>query len=104
MNLLINESLVLPPSEIHCFRDVTLYSSVFKDLQILVESYQKDLVWRLMKHYGAFDFVHDIIEPGDEDGLVLGSGRGRCNICVSTISYENLDFVISRINNRIIIN
>lgn len=103
MNLLIDESLVLPPSEIHCFRDVTLYSSVFKDFQILVESYQKDLVWRLMKHYGAFDFVHDIIEPGYEQGLVLGNSRGRCNICVSTITYENLNFVISRINNRIII-
>lgn len=101
MNLLIDESLVLPPSEIHCFRDVTLYSSVFRDLQILVESYQKDLVWRLMKHYGAFDFVEDIVEPASEDGLVLGLSRGRCNICVSSINYENLDFIISRLNGRL---
>jgi hypothetical protein len=101
VNLLIDESLVLPPSEIHCFRDVTLYSSVFRDLQILVESYQKDLVWRLMKHYGAFDFVEDIVEPASEDGLVLGLSRGRCNICVSSINYENLDFIISRLNGRL---
>lgn len=54
-----------------------------------------------MKHYGAFDFVEDIVEPASEDGLVLGLSRGRCNICVSSINYENLDFIISRLNGRL---
>ena len=37
MNLLIDGSILPPPTEITCFRDVTLYGSVFCSLDVLIE-------------------------------------------------------------------
>ena len=99
MNLLIDGEIVLPPTEISCFRDVTLYGSVFADFNILIEdtTNHKDILWAWLKSHGAHDFVDYIIgEYETEHGVILSNRRG-CNICVSAINADNLSFIISRL-------
>ncbi len=51
MNLLIDGKLTLPPSSVSCFRDVTLYSTVFANFDVLVETRNKhkDMIWHWLK-------------------------------------------------------
>ena len=99
MNLLIDGKLTLPPSEVSCFRDVTLYGSVFGKFNILIDprQIQKDMVWMWLKQNGAHDFVDYILSSKDfETGIKLSS-RKTCNICVTSITADNLSFIISRL-------
>ncbi len=63
-NLIISSDLCQPPSEIICFRDLTLAASDKFDA-ILVEcnGIEKDYVWQWLRRYGAMDFVDDLIIP-----------------------------------------
>ena len=56
-------SLTEPPSSIHCFRDVTLYSKFFlkNDNVIVCPKGTRSLYWKWIKKYGAHDFVEDLI-------------------------------------------
>ncbi len=98
MKLLIDGKLAFPPSSISCFRDVTLYSSIFGDFDILIESRNKhkDIVWKWLKNKGAFDFVDDIVPHNKEYGISL-SYKKKCNICVTRITATNLDFIVNRL-------
>ncbi len=73
MNLLISGRLSHPPSSINCFRDVTLYASVFANFDVLVacERKNRDKHWRWLKKHGAFDFVEDIIDYNAEQGVTI---------------------------------
>ena len=97
MNLVIDGSILLPPTDIPCFRDVTLYGSVFCKLDILVEFPEKDLIWKFLKASHAHDFVGAVINPGEEPGTRISNTKGTCNICVGSINYDNLNFIISRL-------
>ena len=97
MNLLIDGRILPPPTEIPCFRDVTLYGSVFSNLSILIETTEKDLIWNFLKINSAHDFISAVILPGEEQGTRISSIRGSCNICVGSINYDNLNFIISRL-------
>ena len=71
MNLIIDASLSEPPSEVSVFRDVTLYSNVFLNYNILIEcdTDMKDLYDYWLKIRGAFDFVDDFVVYDEENGL-----------------------------------
>lgn len=97
MNLLIDGRILPPPTEIPCFRDVTLYGVTFANLSVLIETTEKDLIWEFLKFNSAHDFISGIVNPGEEVGTIISGTRGRCNICVNSINYDNLSFIISRL-------
>jgi len=97
MNLIIDAGLTEPPSEVAVFRDVTLYSDIFLHHDILLECVadMKDMYWYWLKREGAFDFVQDFIERGDEHGITIRPTGG--NISVKYLRAETLSKVISRL-------
>ena len=97
MNLVIDGNVLLPPTEIACFRDITLYGSVFCKLDILIEFPDKDLIWNFLKISSAHDFISAVVAPGEEHGTRISNNRGSCNICVGSINYDNTSFIISRL-------
>lgn len=73
MNLLISGKLTRPPSSVHCFRDITLYATVFADYDVLLtcQRQNRDKHWRWLKEHGAFDYVQDIVCHGEETGISI---------------------------------
>jgi len=97
MNLIIDASLTEPPSEVAVFRDITLYSNVFLNHDILVEcvSDMKDMYWYWLKRKGAFDYVQDFIEHNQENGITIRPDHA--SISVKYLRAETLARVISRL-------
>lgn len=97
MPLIIDATLTEPPSEVSCFRDVTLYASCFIKKRIVLEceDTMKDIYWKWLKRYGAFDYVDDIIEPFSESDISIRPMRG--NITVPSIDSANLRFILQRL-------
>ena len=98
MNLIISAGLTEPPSEVAVFRDVTLYSSSFLKMIVLLhcQRQMQDLYWYWLKSFGAFDFVEDIInETDDEPGITIGTSKA--TIVVKHLRAENLNYVVSRL-------
>lgn len=98
MNLIIDGNLTYPPSEISCVRDVTLFSTVWTEFEVLVEidRLYRDQVWKHLKRYGAYDYIQAIVSPDKEHGLKI-SDQPRSTIYVDKISCENLDYIINRL-------
>lgn len=98
MNLLIDGKLTLPPSSVSCFRDVTLYSTIFANFDVLIETRNKhkDMIWHWLKQKGAADYVKDFVRPGQESGFSVSYKRN-CNVCVTRITARNLSFIVSRL-------
>ena len=97
MPLIIDATLTEPPSEITCFRDVTLYTSCFIKKRIVVEceDAMKDIYWRWLKRYGAFDYVEDIVPLFSESDISIRPRKG--NITVPLIDAANLSFILQRL-------
>jgi len=94
MLTLISSDLCEPPSSTACFRDITLYSSCFLDAEVLLECEKEnaDLYWKWLREKGAWDFVEDIVEAGQEYGVSIRPQKG--NISVPRIYYDNLNFIV----------
>lgn len=86
-----------PPSSVHCFRDVTLYLSIIKNNDLLLEcrNRQVDMYYNWLKRYGAFDFIEDIIPIKAETGYRVGSLNA--NLKIEKINEHNLSEIISRL-------
>jgi len=99
MNLLISGKLCKPPSSVHCFRDVTLYASVFNDMTVLLacNQYNKDRYWQWLKSKGAFDFIEDIVCYDQEPGLLIAPMRP-CGIQVDRLTESGLNRVITQLD------
>jgi hypothetical protein len=97
MPVLISCTLSEPPSSIHCFRDITLYSSCFLEKTVLLECEKdiQDLYWRWLKQRGAWDFIADIVPQNKEAGITIREKSAA--ISVPRIDYDNLNFIISRL-------
>lgn len=98
MLLLIDGFLTEPPSDTTIFRDVSLYATVFKDMDVLVESHpsMKDFYHDWLKSRGAFDFVKDIVDYNEESGISI-----RYKFCelsssmkIRSLGYHNFQEVI----------
>lgn len=90
-NLLISCELTAPPSEVSAFRSLTLYATVFKELDCLVEINNKeeiDFYYNWLKHRYAYDFVKAIICKGEENGVRLDYRR------IQRITLNNLNDLI----------
>lgn len=99
MNLIINSLLAAPPSEIACFRDVTLYGKtfVFDDILVRCEKGTRSFYWKWLKNHGAHDFIsYLILENEKESGYYITDKGGNLNI--DRITCNNLNFIISSIN------
>lgn len=99
MNLIIDGNLTYPPSEVSCVRDITLHSTVWSQLDVLIqiERKYKDHVWNHLKQHGAFDYVEDIIPRSCREPGVVLSDMSRANIRVNYIRCENLNFILTKI-------
>jgi hypothetical protein len=102
MIVLIEAALSEPPSSVCCFRDLTLYATIFLNADVLVECRQqnKDLYWRWLKKRCAMDFVKDILRYGEQGGGVkIRSKRiGKANIMTERIDEHSLNYILSRLH------
>lgn len=98
MAVIISCTLSEPPSSIHCFRDVTLFSSCFLKQDVLVECDPElqDMYWRWLKNRYSWDFVQDLIPVGSEVGISIREKNGSIN--VDRIDDYNLNYIRSRLN------
>ena len=94
MRLIIDAELTEPPSETSVFRDITLYSTIFLNYEVLLqcEKDAKDLYWYWLKNRGAFDFVEDFVEKNQESGITMASQHA--NIVVKFLRNDELQRVI----------
>ena len=99
MLLVMDAELSEPPSSRTCFRDVTLFASVFTDSEILVECEPEtvDLYWGWLKRGGAMDFVSDIISVYDtpESAFCIRHGKKPCNLSLQRLDEYSLNRVIT---------
>ena len=99
MNLIIGAIFSEPPSQISCFRDVTLYGKtfIFEDILVNCPKGTRSLYWKWLKRHGAHDFVSQLLtEEEKERGFVINERQG--NLCVPFISACNLNYVLSILN------
>jgi|MDTC01.2.fsa_nt_gb hypothetical protein len=99
MNLIIDCSLTVPPSEIYCFRDVTLYAKtfVFQDILVQCEKNTRSMYWKWLKDNSIHDFVSYMLKPTEEEhGFKMAPKGGNLNI--DRITADNLNFVIGSIS------
>jgi hypothetical protein len=101
MIVLIEAGLSEPPSSVSCFRDLTLYATIFLGADVLVECRQqnKDIYWRWLKSEFAMDFVKDILSYEEEAGIKIRSQRiGRGNIMAEKIDEFSLNDIMMRLH------
>ena len=99
MNLIIEAPLTEPPSEISCFRDVTLYSKtfIFEDILVQCQEGTRSIYWKWLKQHGAHDFISQLIREDEKVvGFKIATMRG--NYIIDKISCENIHTIISRLN------
>ena len=96
MNLIISSDLSAPPSEISCFRDVTLYAKCleFEDILLKCPPGTRTLYWDWLKFHGAHDYVSYLIKDSEsESGVLISPKNGNLNI--DRINSFNISFIIS---------
>jgi hypothetical protein len=75
MVIIYDCGLTEPPSSIHCFRDVTLYSEIFlkHDNLLKCPNGARTMYWNWIKSYGAHDFIQEILKyEEDQSGINVG--------------------------------
>lgn len=101
--LIIDGNLLFPPSEICCVRDITLYVRVIAesiDTLLQVDKNHVDTCYHYMKATGCFDYIDDIIAPGEESGIYISS-FDPCNIKARKIWAGNLNRILSQLRHRL---
>ncbi len=100
MNLIIEAPLSEPPSEISCFRDITLYGKtfVFEDVLLLCKKGTRSIYWNWLKQNGAHDFISYLLtEEECELGYLIHTQQG--DITLDRINYYTINMVLSKIKN-----
>ena len=96
MLIILDAELSDPPSSRSCFRDVTLYASIFVEADILVECspWMIDPYWKWLKDGGAMDYVQDIVKFGEVNGYCI---RRKCggNLNIDRLNERSLNRVIT---------
>jgi hypothetical protein len=96
VKLIIDSKLCEPPSQIYCFRDVTLYAKTFtfEDVLLECEKGTRSLYWKWLKSYGAHDFISQLLTREEkESGYRIGENAE--NLRVDRIDYSNYQYIIS---------
>lgn len=99
MNLIIQAELSEPPSEISCFRDVTLYGKtfIFEDVLIECQAGTRSIYWKWLKMHGAHDFVSQLVRD-DEEIFGFKIATRDANYIIDRICFNNLPKIITRLN------
>lgn len=100
MILIIESCLTEPPSEISCFRDLTLFAKTFVFEDVILECVPgtRTLYWNWLKSHGAHDFVSDLIRIGErEEGYTIKTNPP-ANLVVDRIGCYNLNYIITQLN------
>lgn len=99
MLLIIDAELTAPPSETVLFRDVTLYATIFKKKEVIIESspQMKDFYYKWLKSRGAFDFVKDIVDYNKEQGFTIRYKYSpfKGDIEIRSLGYHNFNRIIN---------
>ncbi|MBT7437972.1 MAG: hypothetical protein HN786_05050 [Cellvibrionales bacterium] len=96
MKLIIDSALSEPPSEVSCFRDVTLYAKVYccEDVLLRCKNGTRSIYWDWLKRHGAHDFISYLLtEDETECGFTISTTKGNLNI--PKIHAGNLAFIIN---------
>ena len=99
MNLIIDSLLCEPPSEVACFRDVTLYGKtfIFDDILLKCKNGTRSVYWKWLKKHGAHDFISELIRDHEKEyGFVISYKKANLN--VDRINSFNLNFIISSLS------
>lgn len=98
MLLLIDAALTEPPSDTTLFRDITLYATVFRGRDVVLETSpeMKDFYYKWLKAHGAFDFVQDILDYGKEEGFTIRCKYSnlKSDIGIRSLGYHNFNRII----------
>jgi hypothetical protein len=99
--LIIDAELTAPPSETTLFRDITLYATIFKGNEVVVESspQMQDFYYKWLKSAGAFDFVKDIVDYEKEQGFTIRYKYSplRGNIKIRSLGYHNFQRILTNL-------
>ena len=98
MVIIYDCQLTEPPSSIHCFRDVTLFSKIFLNADNLIKcpNGTRSMYWKWIKSYGAHDFIEQLLRYGEEQsGITVGMRRSSLNI--KYINEFNYGDIINRL-------
>ena len=95
MDLIIHGSLTTPPSQIYCFRDISLYAKCFLKSEVYVECHKDkiDEYWYWLKENNAYDFVDGMIKTNEIYGFKVGP-KNRSNLKVQCIDHFNQSFIL----------
>ena len=99
MLVIIDSELSDPPSSRTCFRDATLYASVFRDFDVLVECApdRLDFYWYWLKQGGALDFVDQLVFFGEVSGTSIRKDTGG-NLNLQRLDEASLTKVVCFLN------
>ena len=99
MLLVIQATLSVPPSSVHCFRDLSLYATTFCKLEVVTccDEDTKDMYWTWLKRHGAMDFIKDIVVPGEAKGFTIGDNKFS-NFTIPRLNEHNINKVIGKVN------
>ena len=98
MILIIESSLSEPPSEIACFRDVTLFAKtyIFEDILLECREGTRSMYWHWLKRYGAHDYISQLVKDTEGERWFSIKTQGG-NLNTDRIICENLNTIISRL-------
>jgi hypothetical protein len=97
MVIIYDCELTEPPSSVHCFRDVTLYSEIFLGFENLIKCPKgtRSLYWKWIKQYGAHDFVSQLLlREEEQEGLTVGKND---IIKIDLLNESNYGFLINKL-------
>ena len=98
MIIIYDCELTEPPSSIHCFRDITLFSKIFLNADNLIKCPKgtRSMYWKWIKSYGAHDFVSELLKYEEkESGIVVA--KSNANIKVDLINESNYGLIINNL-------
>jgi hypothetical protein len=97
--LIIESCLSEPPSEISCFRDVTLYAKTFLFEDILLECKEgtRSIYWEWLKRHGAHDYISQLVKEEEREmGFTIKTQQA--NLVTDRINCNNLNEIVYRLN------
>jgi len=97
--LIIESCLSEPPSEISCFRDVTLYAKTFLFEDILLECKEgtRSIYWEWLKRHGAHDYISQLVKEEEREiGFTIKTQQA--NLVTDKINCNNLNEIVYRLN------
>jgi hypothetical protein len=87
MNLIISAEFSAPPSETGAFRTLTMYATIMRHYDCLVEvgKEERDYYYKWLKNRYIYDYVKELVIVGEEKGIKIVY-----NLYNDRMTYNNL--------------